>query len=439
VQVARTRDGGEIHRSPSGELREVRTPSGAVIRHAPGGGREVEIVRPGGRVVVANGSGRYGYIQRPLEFHGQPFIQRTYVVNGVAYPRVYRSWSYGGRVYPVYAPMHYYRPAFYRWAYTPWGRPVQYGWGWSGRPWYGYYGGYFTPYPVYMGPSFWLADFVIAATLESAYLAQNYPAGPPPVSYDPGMGMTPEVKQAIADEVRRQMDQEQADQAAYQGTGQVSAPPPLFSDRGPRVFLVATPVTGYAGGQECPLGEGDVLGLVQTPAPGSEWAQVRVMASRRYHCPRGTILSVRTLDLQEMQNHLQASLDQGLDKLNADQGRNGLPALPPGTGGMTDAAFASQLQAEDKALDELSLAVKDADQSEQATMNQGASPGGSAPAYAPAGGPPSGATLALGMSIAQVVAAMGQPRNTVDLGARQIYIYPNLKVTFQNGRVSDVQ
>jgi hypothetical protein len=48
-------------------------------------------------------------------------------------------------------------------------------------------------------------------------------------------------------------------------------------------------------------------------------------------------------------------------------------------------------------------------------------------------------TIRIGMTIDQVVAAMGKPQNIVDLGAKQIYVYPNLKITFVNGKVTDVQ
>jgi hypothetical protein len=39
----------------------------------------------------------------------------------------------------------------------------------------------------------------------------------------------------------------------------------------------------------------------------------------------------------------------------------------------------------------------------------------------------------------QVVAAIGQPDKIVNLGAKQLYIYKDIKVTFINGKVSDVQ
>jgi hypothetical protein len=427
--VIQTRGGGEIHRTPTGVIREVRTPSGAVIHHSPSGARQVEVVRPGGRIIIANATGRSGYVQRPLVSHGHTFVQRTFIHNGVASARIYRPWSHGGREFNVYTPSRYYRPTFYVWAGNPWARPVHYSWGWNARPWYGYYGGYFTPYPTYAGPNYWLADFLIAATLEAAYLSQNASTSAPPVVYNASTGMSPEVKQAIADEVRRQMDQERADQAASQSGAPMAGPPPLFSDRGPRIFLVNSYVMAYNGNQECSLGEGDVLQLANTPNPNAENIEVRVLASRGSGCPRGSYVSVRATDLQEMQNHMQATLDQGMAKLQADQGKDGIPAVPAQALGTVNAAYTDDIRPDSSALDDLTAAAKDANASERDIINQGA--------QAPASDP--GTTISLGMSPAQVEAVLGRPKNTVDLGSKRIYIYQDMKITFLDGRVSDVQ
>jgi hypothetical protein len=48
-------------------------------------------------------------------------------------------------------------------------------------------------------------------------------------------------------------------------------------------------------------------------------------------------------------------------------------------------------------------------------------------------------TIALGQSKDEVAAALGQPQKIVNLGAKEIYIYPDMKVTFVNGKVADVQ
>ena len=428
--MVRTQNGGEIHRTPTGAIREVRTPSGAIIHHAPSGVRHVEVVRPGGRFIVANATGRSGYIQRPLVSHGHAFVQRTFIRNGVVHASIYRPWSHGGREYHVYMPHHYYRPSFYSWVYAPWAVPVTYRWGWYSRPWYGYYGGYFTPYRTYASPSFWLADFVIAAMLESAYVAQNASTSAPPVTYNSSTAMSPEAKEAIAQEVKRQMDQAKAEQAYDQGSNVASTPPPIFAENGPKVFLVSSSMMAYAGDQECPLAEGDVLQVTQTPLQDFEWADVKVLASRGSSCRRGSSLSVRTVDLQEMQNSLLASIDQGLAKLQSDQGRDGIPALPAQAMGTVKASYTDDIQPDANAQGELSQAVGEANRSEQAIINDG----GQYPAEAA-----SGPTVSLGMTIAQVEGALGKPKSTVDLGAKKIHVYKDLKVTFLNGRVSDVQ
>ena len=142
------------------------------IEHGVHGGRRIVSTRNGARVVTVGKRG--GYVQRPyFERGGRTYVQRTYVVNNVSYTGVYRSYGYGGYCcYYGYYPPYYYHPAYYGWAYNPWPAPVAYGWGWGGAPWYGYYGAYYEPYPVYPSAAFWLTDFVIAASLQAAYEAQ---------------------------------------------------------------------------------------------------------------------------------------------------------------------------------------------------------------------------------------------------------------------------
>jgi hypothetical protein len=48
-------------------------------------------------------------------------------------------------------------------------------------------------------------------------------------------------------------------------------------------------------------------------------------------------------------------------------------------------------------------------------------------------------TIQLGQTTDEVVGALGQPDKIVNLGAKQIYVYKDLKVTFLKGKVSDVQ
>ena len=53
--------------------------------------------------------------------------------------------------------------------------------------------------------------------------------------------------------------------------------------------------------------------------------------------------------------------------------------------------------------------------------------------------PPEPVKFGLGQTVDQVVAGLGRPDKVVDLGSKKIYVYKDLKITFVDGRVSDVQ
>lgn len=52
---------------------------------------------------------------------------------------------------------------------------------------------------------------------------------------------------------------------------------------------------------------------------------------------------------------------------------------------------------------------------------------------------PEPATVQVGMSPDQVQSALGKPDKIFNVGTKQIYVYKDVKVTFLNGKVSDVQ
>ena len=58
------------------------------------------------------------------------------------------------------------------------------------------------------------------------------------------------------------------------------------------------------------------------------------------------------------------------------------------------------------------------------------------PADAP---PPAPPTIAIGQTMDQVTAGFGQPLKVAKLGAKTIFYYKDMKVTFTNGKVSDVE
>jgi hypothetical protein len=116
--------------------------------------------------------GRRGFVERPYQYHGHDFARRSYYYHGARYDRFYNHYYYRGGYINVYAPGFYFAPGFYGWAYNPWATPIAYGWGWGASPWFAFYGGYFSPWPMYAGSAFWLADYMLAANLQAAYAAQ---------------------------------------------------------------------------------------------------------------------------------------------------------------------------------------------------------------------------------------------------------------------------
>jgi hypothetical protein len=98
---------------------------------------------------------------------------------------------------------------------------------------------------------------------------------------------------------------------------------------------------------------------------------------------------------------------------------------------------ATAAQVEDTVGQVLTIDNSPGSDSQQANNAQGGQQQGGgqqAPAQA---APP--ASIELGQTTDQVVAALGDPQKIVKLGTKQIYVYKDLKITFTNGKVSDVQ
>ncbi|MBV9778572.1 MAG: hypothetical protein JOY62_01250 [Acidobacteriaceae bacterium] len=434
---------------PDGSVHTVHA-NGMTITHGPGGVRHIIAERPDHTVVVSS-SARHGYVQRQFTAGNQQFVQRTHYFNGVSYTRVYQSYYYRGVLLERYVPISYYSPAFYGWLYSPWPAPISYGWGWAGNPWYVYYGWYFEPFPVYPNASLWLTDYILSTSLTQAYqervdaAASNSQANPGPsdAATTRQGALTPEVKQVVADEVQRQLALEKADAEAAARNATVDAGseaiPQTLNDNAAHAFVVSTALeVSTSQGQDCAVTEGDVLQLSGPPPVNSAAAEVKVLASKDQDCRQGTLVTVSFQDLQDMQNHMREVIDQGMGQLQAHQG--GLPAPPAGASGQIQSSFASAVPpADPNVAAELKRQVHTANLTEEQVVSQA-----TAPETGTAGGvlvvsSPSPVTISLGQTIDQVVASLGNPKQIVNLGAKQIYVYSDMKVIFANGRVSDVQ
>jgi hypothetical protein len=429
---------------------------GVDVHHGLGGGRRVSRDLPGhGRIVSERG--RRGYVQRGYSYHGHDFGRRAYFYHGHEYNRFYHGYGYRGLYLNVYAPGFYYGPGFYGWAYNPWAAPIAFGWGWGGSPWFGYYGAYFQPYPVYPSAAFWLTDYIISQDLQAAYAAHQEAgeADGTPVAAGGQPVLTPEVKQEIADEVKNQLALE--NQEAAQNTAGQDVDPGssgiarLLSDGKPHVFVAggSLDVTD-ASGQECAVSDGDALQLRTAPPADATTANLVVLSSKgNPECQISLTVQVQLTDLQEMQNHMRETIDQGLQDLQAKQGTGGLPAAPPSAQAKpVEAAYAAvapppdpsdaaQIQSQDQAGDQ---AEKDVTaEAAQSGDGTGGAASAAPPSDAPAAPAAATASVELGQSTDQVQASLGAPTKVANLGPKTIYYYNGIKVTFKDGKVSDVQ
>lgn len=452
ARVYRNPSGTDAHIRPDGHVQSVHA-RGMTIDHGPGGRMVVQ--RPDHSVIVTNRAG-HGYVQRPFAYRGHEFVNRTYYVGGRTYVRYYRPYTFHGVILVGYTPVRFYRPAFYGWAYNPWARPVYYRWGWMGAPWYGYYGWYFAPAPYYPSAAFWLADYLISAQLAAAYQENANAAAmaQQQAMQQQAMGgqITPELRQAIADEVQRQMAIENQ-QSQLAARNQMDDPassgiPRLLSDGHPHVFVASYNLEVTAStGQMCTISRGDVLRLDSPPPSDSPVAYVQVAATRSMGCPKGSTVAVELTDLQDMHNQMLEAVNQGMSDLQTQAGQNGLPAMPAAAAAPPVAApFAESAPPPDSNVaTELTRQVQEADRVESEVLNEArvqapSQPSGMPPpAVQPAAPAPQTTTISNGQTIDEVVAALGNPQQIIKAGKKEIYIYSNLKITFEKGKVKDVE
>ena len=260
---------------------------------------------------------------------------------------------------------------------------------------------------------------------ETGQPAAGAPSEPAPAR------LTAEVKQDIAEEVRRQIALENAEAA-----GGVEEPPdPDFSgvarmlaENPPRVFVVSAPLSLMSGTGECAVAEGDVLQLKPGTPPAATAAKLTVLASKGAGCGGGAAVTIGVADLQNMQNHMRETIDQGLGYLLETQGQKGTPAAlasvvqPPTEAGWSKTAPppATNITAELRQL------TKEADLAEREVLK------------APAAAPVSNASL-IGKSPDEVKAMLGKPKSVVDLGAKKIYVFEDRRVTFTHDKATDIQ
>ncbi|MGA9305021.1 MAG: hypothetical protein WBW31_06395, partial [Candidatus Sulfotelmatobacter sp.] len=141
-------------------------------------------------------------------------------------------------------------------------------------------------------------------------------------------------------EIKAQLAAQQQ-QAAQQGAasgGQTAsaAPAPTTSDNTPppaldpsqRTFVVDSDVTVVANGQECALTSGDVITRLTDTPDADQNVNASVSATKKGDCASGATVAVQVDDLQEMYNHFQENITNGMGEMAKKQGTGGMPAAP---------------------------------------------------------------------------------------------------------------
>ena len=201
------------------------------------------------------------------------------------------------------------------------------------------------------------------------------------------------MKQAIADEVKAQIAAEQAAAASASASGaaapaatqEESAEPanaandpanqelPAALDPQHTIFVVADDLNeSTPDGEECSLTSGDVINRIDDTPDKDNKVTVRVTSSKKADCAEGAKIAVDVDDLQEMHNHFQEQIDDGLKELADKQGKNGLPASPapqarenPDAKAEADKNVQADLQAVDQSADQTEAEVQQAARSGQ--------------------------------------------------------------------------
>jgi hypothetical protein len=344
-----TASGSIVRKAADGSVLDVRNPkSGMTIHHALDGSRHVLVEQPDGSRIVAPSRG-VPYVQHPYIFQARAFDHRTFYDRGQLTHQFYRPYNFGGTTLDVYAPQRFYPGSVYQWATSRYRAPLVPSWNYvsTSAPWFTHYRDYFTPEASYSSPLGWLTDFVLATSLIAAYdthrpaasepAAPSSPAPAAAVSQGaaapaPTAAITPQVKDMVADEVDRQVKQESVEARASaqdkplpEGSGSVVEE---LNDREPHVFVVASDLDLVdPGGRRCMISEGDVVQVISAANRETSTAQAVVLASKGgMECERAAQVDIALADLQEMQNHMRETIDQGMAGTSA--GRSATTLTP---------------------------------------------------------------------------------------------------------------
>jgi hypothetical protein len=206
----------------------------------------------------------------------------------------------------------------------------------------------------------------------------------------------------------------------------------MLTDNIQHVFVVDRALDlANPAGEVCPVSQGDVLQLLGPISTGAPEVQLNVLASKGDpECRRSDTVIVQIADLQEMQNYMRETIDDGLEKLRSGTNRGGLPPVPASAMGQAiQAKLASEAPPADTNVPEqIEAETKSADEAEVQALAQIEPSLGSEPAR-----------VQIGDGVNDVIATLGAPVTIAQSATGYIYLYKNLKITFREGVVNSIQ
>ena len=191
----------------------------------------------------------------------------------------------------------------------------------------------------------------------------------------------------------------------------------MVSDGRPHVFVVGSALGCCRQFANRVRPERRRCGQLRTPPPADATvANVVVLSSKGGPgvSEQATVLWLLA-DLQEMQNHMRETIDQGLQDLQAKQGTGGLPALPPSAkGDQAPALYASAAPPPDSNVAaEIQSETQQGDQVETEASNDARVPMSAAPQAPPVTAPSAApATVELGQTPARCRPQWAPPRGS---------------------------
>ena len=133
--------------------------------------RETIVCDKGGRAVS-----KTVIVQQNLVIKNTTIVHNNIRVanNSTTVVRNYNPGRYGFVYRPVVRPVVYvswYDPYWYSPVGVALHRPFRYSWGWYSEPWYTCHSYYWSPYPVYSSPCYWVTDWIVAAYVADRWAA----------------------------------------------------------------------------------------------------------------------------------------------------------------------------------------------------------------------------------------------------------------------------